>query len=151
MRWGKRRVEKKEEEEQKEEEQTDKTREPLTEAREIYILVSFSIIVLLSDKPWRPLFTPFSLSLSPHSRARAQLAYTDLGPTQAKNFVGFLRSTCGKHASFVMPGRFDTDISFKVKHYAGVVEYDASAFIIKNRDELNEELGTLMMQSEVHF
>jgi myosin heavy subunit len=34
-------------------------------------------------------------------------------------------------------------------HYAGQVEYDASAFISSNRDELNEELVTMMLTSNV--
>jgi len=70
---------------------------------------------------------------------------------QAKNFVGMIRSQCGKHESFRMPGRFDADTSFKIAHYAGVVSYDASKFIEKNRDELNEELVTMIRMSDVPF
>lgn len=75
-----------------------------------------------------------------------QCAYVDVNP---KNFVGFVRSQCGAHPSFVKPARFDSEFSFKVQHYAGLVDYEASKFIDKNRDELNEELQTLMLTSEV--
>ena len=78
-----------------------------------------------------------------------QLAYSDLGPGAAKNFVGTLESQCTKHESFLRRGRFDSDSMFKVKHYAGIVAYDATHFITKNKDEMNEELVTLMMQSDV--
>ena len=36
-----------------------------------------------------------------------------------------------------------------MSHYAGVVTYDASKFVVKNRDELNEELVTLLLTSTV--
>ena len=67
------------------------------------------------------------------------------------NFVGFLRTQCSSHASFVTPKPLDPPLHFKVSHYAGIVAYDASQFIEKNRDELNEELQTLLSASSVPF
>ena len=67
------------------------------------------------------------------------------------NFVGFLRTQCSSHASFVTPKPLDPPLHFKVSHYAGIVAYDASQFIEKNRDELNDELKTLFSASSVPF
>jgi myosin heavy subunit len=94
-------------------------------------------------------FHPYITTLSHVSPVhRLQCTFKN---SSATNFVGILRSQCGSHASFVTPQPLDPPLSFKVRHYAGCVEYEASSFIEKNRDELSEELQTLLSGSSVPF
>eukprot|EP00924_Labyrinthula_sp_SR-Ha-C_P000553 maker-scaffold_27-snap-gene-2.56-mRNA-1 protein AED:0.17 eAED:0.17 QI:0/0/0/1/1/1/2/0/1327 len=43
--------------------------------------------------------------------------------------------------------RFDNKLSFEITHYAGVVKYDASAFMVKNIDTVYDDMYEAMMGS----
>ena len=44
--------------------------------------------------------------------------------------------------------RFQSELSFEVNHYAGTVKYDASNFVVKNKDTMWNELYELMATSK---
>ena len=46
------------------------------------------------------------------------------------------------------PARSDNDLTFKITHYAGEVEYDANGFLDKNRDKLSADVVHCLVNSK---
>ncbi|KAL1518502.1 hypothetical protein AB1Y20_002793 [Prymnesium parvum] len=86
--------------------------------------------------------------LDDHRRVRLDGVLLQAGATD-ESYVQLLHSRFASHPSFDLP-RFGMD-GFVVHHFAGEVEYNASGFLMKNKDSLFAELPNAMRTSKRDF
>jgi len=65
------------------------------------------------------------------------------GTGNDRSLLTNLHSTFGKNSKFYDVPKKSSDRSFSVKHYAGEVTYDVEAFIVKNKDEVSDDIIAL--------
>jgi myosin-5 len=68
-----------------------------------------------------------------------------------KSFCNAVYDKCQNHQRFSATNTQKGQLSFSVHHYAGMVTYDATAFLEKNKDELPKETTELLMSSSLPF
>ncbi|KAJ3614822.1 hypothetical protein NHX12_018392, partial [Muraenolepis orangiensis] len=67
------------------------------------------------------------------------------------SFVEKLMNTQGNHIKFSKPKQLKDKTEFSVLHYAGKVDYNATAWLTKNMDPLNDNVTTLLNNSSSTF
>ncbi|XP_006261644.2 myosin-11 isoform X1 [Alligator mississippiensis] len=67
------------------------------------------------------------------------------------SFVEKLCQEQGNHTKFQKPKQLKDKTEFSIIHYAGKVNYDASAWLTKNMDPLNDNVTSLLNQSSDKF
>ncbi|XP_046899857.1 myosin-11a isoform X1 [Hypomesus transpacificus] len=67
------------------------------------------------------------------------------------SFVEKLMNTHVNHVKFAKPKQLKDKTEFSVLHYAGKVDYNASAWLTKNMDPLNDNVTTLLISSVSPF
>ncbi|XP_005307622.2 myosin-11 isoform X2 [Chrysemys picta bellii] len=67
------------------------------------------------------------------------------------SFVEKLCQEQGSHAKFQKPKQLKDKTEFSIIHYAGRVDYSASAWLTKNMDPLNDNVTSLLNQSSDKF
>ncbi|XP_048869355.1 myosin-11a isoform X1 [Brienomyrus brachyistius] len=67
------------------------------------------------------------------------------------SFVEKLFSTQGNHTKFAKPKQLKDKTEFSVLHYAGKVDYNATAWLTKNMDPLNDNVTALLNNSSSMF
>lgn len=67
------------------------------------------------------------------------------------SFARVLYDKCSNHPRFIASTTQKVELSFSIQHYAGLVEYNASNFLEKNKDELPKETTDLLMSSSYEF
>ncbi len=69
-----------------------------------------------------------------------------------KDFIEKIQKSCSKHPWMIWDEREknlkNKNHTFTIKHYAGVVEYDSTGFVIKNLDTLFTNVINLMLASK---
>ncbi|XP_069503219.1 myosin-11 isoform X2 [Ambystoma mexicanum] len=68
--------------------------------------------------------------------------------------VSFVEKLCqeqGNHSKFQRPKQLKDKTIFSIMHYAGKVDYNASAWLTKNMDPLNDNVTALLNQSSDKF
>ncbi|KAF4015616.1 hypothetical protein G4228_007002 [Cervus hanglu yarkandensis] len=68
-----------------------------------------------------------------------------------KSFVEKLCSEQGSHPKFQKPKQLKDKTEFSIIHYAGKVDYNASAWLTKNMDPLNDNVTSLLNASSDKF
>ncbi|CAO2641745.1 Myosin-11 (Fragments) [Lemmus lemmus] len=68
-----------------------------------------------------------------------------------KSFVEKLCSEQGNHPKFQKPKQLKDKTEFSIIHYAGKVDYNASAWLTKNMDPLNDNVTSLLNASSDKF
>lgn len=68
-----------------------------------------------------------------------------------KSFALTVYDKCRSHPRCVIDKHHEAQLSFAIKHYAGLVEYDSAGFIEKNKDELPKETTELLKSSSHPF
>ncbi|XP_031421345.1 myosin-11 isoform X2 [Clupea harengus] len=66
-------------------------------------------------------------------------------------FVDKVLNTHGGHCKFSKPKQHKEKTVFSVLHYAGKVDYNATAWLTKNMDPLNDNVTALLTNSSIHF
>uniref|UniRef100_A0A8D3BTV6 Myosin heavy chain 11 n=1 Tax=Scophthalmus maximus TaxID=52904 RepID=A0A8D3BTV6_SCOMX len=67
------------------------------------------------------------------------------------SFVEKLMNTQGNHMKFAKPKQLKDKTEFSVFHYAGRVDYNATAWLTKNMDPLNDNVTSLLNNSSSQF
>ncbi|XP_035263047.1 myosin-11a isoform X3 [Anguilla anguilla] len=67
------------------------------------------------------------------------------------SFVEKLVNTQGNHSKFAKPKQLKDKTEFSVFHYAGRVDYNATAWLTKNMDPLNDNVTALLNNSASNF
>uniref|UniRef100_A0A673B7D5 Myosin, heavy chain 11a, smooth muscle n=1 Tax=Sphaeramia orbicularis TaxID=375764 RepID=A0A673B7D5_9TELE len=67
------------------------------------------------------------------------------------SFVEKLLNTQGNHMKFAKPKQLKDKTEFSIFHYAGRVDYNATAWLTKNMDPLNDNVTSLLMNSSSQF
>eukprot|EP00064_Thunnus_orientalis_P007044 superscaffoldBa00000761_g7063 len=67
------------------------------------------------------------------------------------SFVEKLLNTQGNHIKFAKPKQLKDKTEFSILHYAGKVDYNATAWLTKNMDPLNDNVTSLLMNSSSMF
>uniref|UniRef100_A0AAY4DC67 Myosin, heavy chain 11a, smooth muscle n=1 Tax=Denticeps clupeoides TaxID=299321 RepID=A0AAY4DC67_9TELE len=67
------------------------------------------------------------------------------------SFVEKLCNTQGNHLKFTKPKQLKDKTEFSVQHYAGKVDYNATAWLTKNMDPLNDNVTSLLNNSSSQF
>nr|XP_020451645.1 myosin-11 isoform X2 [Monopterus albus] len=67
------------------------------------------------------------------------------------SFVEKLLNTQGNHVKFAKPKQLKDKTEFSILHYAGKVDYNATAWLTKNMDPLNDNVTTLLSNSSSQF
>uniref|UniRef100_A0A3Q2Y746 Myosin, heavy chain 11a, smooth muscle n=1 Tax=Hippocampus comes TaxID=109280 RepID=A0A3Q2Y746_HIPCM len=67
------------------------------------------------------------------------------------SFVEKLMSTQGNHVKFAKPKQLKDKTEFSILHYAGKVDYNATAWLTKNMDPLNDNVTALLNNSSSSF
>ncbi|XP_054460247.1 myosin-11a isoform X2 [Anoplopoma fimbria] len=67
------------------------------------------------------------------------------------SFVEKLMNTQGNHVKFAKPKQLKDKTEFSLFHYAGRVEYNATAWLTKNMDPLNDNVTSLLNNSSSQF
>uniref|UniRef100_A0A667Z4B2 Myosin, heavy chain 11a, smooth muscle n=1 Tax=Myripristis murdjan TaxID=586833 RepID=A0A667Z4B2_9TELE len=67
------------------------------------------------------------------------------------SFVEKLMNTQGNHVKFAKPKQLKDKTEFSVLHYAGKVDYNATAWLTKNMDPLNDNVTALLNSSSSQF
>lgn len=68
-----------------------------------------------------------------------------------KTLVDKLVSQHASHPKFQKPELLRDKASFSLIHYAGKVDYNASQWLLKNMDPLNENIVALLQESSSEF
>jgi myosin-5 len=68
-----------------------------------------------------------------------------------RSFALTVYDKCRSHPRFVLNKHHEAQLCFAISHYAGVVEYDTTGFIEKNKDELPKETTELLKSSSHPF
>uniref|UniRef100_A0A4W3JNU4 Myosin-9 n=1 Tax=Callorhinchus milii TaxID=7868 RepID=A0A4W3JNU4_CALMI len=68
-----------------------------------------------------------------------------------KSFVEKVLQELGNHPKFQKPKQLKDKADLSIFHYAGKVDYKASAWLMKNMDPLNDNIATLLHQSTDKF
>jgi len=65
------------------------------------------------------------------------------------NWVGKVEKSHGGNTLFECDFRrkFESNLSFEIHHYAGIVKYDADGFVVKNKDTMYNDMYALMSSS----
>eukprot|EP00339_Tiarina_fusa_P025680 CAMPEP_0117026618 /NCGR_PEP_ID=MMETSP0472-20121206/19548_1 /TAXON_ID=693140 ORGANISM="Tiarina fusus, Strain LIS" /NCGR_SAMPLE_ID=MMETSP0472 /ASSEMBLY_ACC=CAM_ASM_000603 /LENGTH=1167 /DNA_ID=CAMNT_0004733667 /DNA_START=76 /DNA_END=3579 /DNA_ORIENTATION=- len=71
--------------------------------------------------------------------------------TNDQTFVAAMYKTCGKHERFVDSALHKGKGQFIINHYAGLVMYDATGFLEKNKDETPRGASALLESSTKEF
>lgn len=66
-------------------------------------------------------------------------------------FAQAIYQKCRSHSRFQVTRTMEAQLSFAIHHYAGLVEYDTSFFLEKNKDELPKETTELLRSSKYPF
>ena len=64
-----------------------------------------------------------------------------------KSFALAVYEKCRDHPRFIVTKQQEAMFCFSIHHYAGIVEYDSSNFLEKNKDELPKETTELLLSS----
>uniref|UniRef100_A0A8C7ZY13 Myosin, heavy chain 11a, smooth muscle n=1 Tax=Oryzias sinensis TaxID=183150 RepID=A0A8C7ZY13_9TELE len=67
------------------------------------------------------------------------------------SFVEKLMNTQGNHMKFAKPKQLKDKTEFSILHYAGKVDYNATAWLTKNMDPLNDNVTALLSNSSSQF
>uniref|UniRef100_A0A3B3TWZ6 Myosin, heavy chain 11a, smooth muscle n=1 Tax=Poecilia latipinna TaxID=48699 RepID=A0A3B3TWZ6_9TELE len=67
------------------------------------------------------------------------------------SFVEKLMNTQGSHMKFAKPKQLKDKTEFSILHYAGKVDYNATAWLTKNMDPLNDNVTALLNNSSSQF
>ncbi|XP_035254581.1 myosin-11-like [Anguilla anguilla] len=67
------------------------------------------------------------------------------------SFVEKLMNTQASHPKFSKPKQLKSQPEFSVQHYAGRVDYNASNWLTKNMDPLNDNVTQLLNNSSINF
>uniref|UniRef100_A0A7N9B1B1 Myosin heavy chain 11 n=1 Tax=Mastacembelus armatus TaxID=205130 RepID=A0A7N9B1B1_9TELE len=67
------------------------------------------------------------------------------------SFVEKLMNTQGNHVKFAKPKQLKDKTEFSIFHYAGRVDYNATAWLTKNMDPLNDNVTSLLNNSSSQF
>uniref|UniRef100_A0A3B3XH09 Myosin, heavy chain 11a, smooth muscle n=1 Tax=Poecilia mexicana TaxID=48701 RepID=A0A3B3XH09_9TELE len=67
------------------------------------------------------------------------------------SFVEKLMNTQGSHVKFAKPKQLKDKTEFSILHYAGKVDYNATAWLTKNMDPLNDNVTALLNNSSSQF
>ncbi|KAG7214533.1 hypothetical protein INR49_023048 [Caranx melampygus] len=67
------------------------------------------------------------------------------------SFVEKLMNTQGNHVKFAKPKQLKDKTEFSILHYAGKVDYNATAWLTKNMDPLNDNVTALLNNSSSQF
>uniref|UniRef100_A0A3B5ALM5 Myosin heavy chain 11 n=1 Tax=Stegastes partitus TaxID=144197 RepID=A0A3B5ALM5_9TELE len=67
------------------------------------------------------------------------------------SFVEKLMNTQGNHIKFAKPKQLKDKTEFSILHYAGKVDYNATAWLTKNMDPLNDNVTSLLNNSSSQF
>uniref|UniRef100_A0AAX7VLZ5 Myosin, heavy chain 11a, smooth muscle n=1 Tax=Astatotilapia calliptera TaxID=8154 RepID=A0AAX7VLZ5_ASTCA len=67
------------------------------------------------------------------------------------SFVEKLLNTQGNHMKFAKPKQLKDKTEFSILHYAGKVDYNATAWLTKNMDPLNDNVTALLSNSSNQF
>uniref|UniRef100_A0A3Q3H118 Myosin, heavy chain 11a, smooth muscle n=1 Tax=Kryptolebias marmoratus TaxID=37003 RepID=A0A3Q3H118_KRYMA len=67
------------------------------------------------------------------------------------SFVEKLMNTQGNHMKFAKPKQLKDKTEFSILHYAGKVDYNATAWLTKNMDPLNDNVTSLLSNSSSQF
>uniref|UniRef100_A0A669DIS5 Myosin, heavy chain 11a, smooth muscle n=1 Tax=Oreochromis niloticus TaxID=8128 RepID=A0A669DIS5_ORENI len=67
------------------------------------------------------------------------------------SFVEKLFNTQGNHMKFAKPKQLKDKTEFSILHYAGKVDYNATAWLTKNMDPLNDNITALLSNSSSQF
>uniref|UniRef100_A0A665V3G1 Myosin, heavy chain 11a, smooth muscle n=1 Tax=Echeneis naucrates TaxID=173247 RepID=A0A665V3G1_ECHNA len=67
------------------------------------------------------------------------------------SFVEKLLNTQGNHVKFAKPKQLKDKTEFSIFHYAGRVDYNATAWLTKNMDPLNDNVTSLLNNSSSQF
>ncbi|XP_074484993.1 myosin-11a isoform X2 [Sebastes fasciatus] len=67
------------------------------------------------------------------------------------SFVEKLMNTQGNHVKFAKPKQLKDKTEFSLLHYAGKVDYNATAWLTKNMDPLNDNVTSLLNSSSSQF
>ncbi|KAM3865194.1 myosin-11a isoform 2-T2 [Diretmus argenteus] len=67
------------------------------------------------------------------------------------SFVEKLMNTQGNHMKFSKPKQLKSKTEFSVHHYAGKVDYNATSWLTKNMDPLNDNVTSLLNASSNQF
>ncbi|XP_077575708.1 myosin-11a isoform X2 [Stigmatopora nigra] len=67
------------------------------------------------------------------------------------SFVEKLMSTQGNHVKFAKPKKLIDKTEFSLLHYAGKVDYNATSWLTKNMDPLNDNVTSLLNNSSSSF
>uniref|UniRef100_A0A3B5LYJ1 Myosin heavy chain 11 n=1 Tax=Xiphophorus couchianus TaxID=32473 RepID=A0A3B5LYJ1_9TELE len=67
------------------------------------------------------------------------------------SFVEKLMNTQGSHVKFAKPKQLKDKTEFSILHYAGKVDYNATAWLTKNMDPLNDNVTALLNNSSSLF
>lgn len=66
-------------------------------------------------------------------------------------FIGKIEKEFGTHESYVVPEKARGYPAFGIRHFAGMVEYNATNFLEKNRDNLAGDIVEIMQDSTVQI
>uniref|UniRef100_A0A7N6A413 Myosin, heavy chain 11a, smooth muscle n=1 Tax=Anabas testudineus TaxID=64144 RepID=A0A7N6A413_ANATE len=67
------------------------------------------------------------------------------------SFVEKLMNTQGNHMKFAKPKQLKDKTEFSILHYAGKVDYNATSWLTKNMDPLNDNVTSLLNNSSSQF
>uniref|UniRef100_A0A671WHM6 Myosin, heavy chain 11a, smooth muscle n=1 Tax=Sparus aurata TaxID=8175 RepID=A0A671WHM6_SPAAU len=67
------------------------------------------------------------------------------------SFVEKLMNTQGNHIKFAKPKQLKDKTEFSILHYAGKVDYNATSWLTKNMDPLNDNVTSLLSNSSSQF
>ncbi|KAG9330628.1 hypothetical protein JZ751_023544 [Albula glossodonta] len=107
--------------------------------------------------------TMFILEQEEYQREGIQWNFIDFGldlqpcielierPATDVSFVEKLMNTQANHPKFSKPKHLKNKTEFSVQHYAGRVDYNASNWLTKNMDPLNDNVTQLLNNSSINF